>query len=169
MKKPPEYIIILQMCTTNNNHMMHFSWDMKRDAQKFLSFWTISDHFLPFCPFFAPNNPKNQSFAKMKKNRGDIILQKCTINYNQMIFICYAVPWIVCNGCNCYFSFWVIFCPFTSKNQNLQKNWKDCMDISSFYNSVPKIMIICYTVPEIWCMTDVIIFHFRPCFALLPS
>ena len=29
-------------------------------------------------------------------------------------------------------------------------------------------MIICYTVPEIWCMMDVIIFHFRLFFALLP-
>ena len=29
-------------------------------------------------------------------------------------------------------------------------------------------MIICYFVPEIWCVTDVIvIFHFRPFFALL--
>ena len=33
--------------------------------------------------------------------------------------------------------------------------------MSSFYKSVPKIMIICYTVPEIRCMTDVIvIFYF---------
>ena len=32
----------------------------------------------------------------------------------------------------------------------------------SFYTSVPKIMIICYTVPEIWHVTEVIIiFHFR--------
>ena len=30
-------------------------------------------------------------------------------------------------------------------------------------------MIICYTVPEIWCMTNVIvIFHFGLFFALLP-
>ena len=29
-------------------------------------------------------------------------------------------------------------------------------------------MIICYTVPEIWCMTNVIIFHFGPLFAILP-
>ena len=28
-------------------------------------------------------------------------------------------------------------------------------------------MIICYTFPETWCMTDVIIFHFGPFFALL--
>ena len=34
---------------------------------------------------------------------------------------------------------------------------------------VPKIMIICYTVPEIWCMTDAIfIFHFGLFFTLLP-
>ena len=30
-------------------------------------------------------------------------------------------------------------------------------------------MIMCYTVPEIWCMTNVIIFHFGPFFALLPK
>ena len=27
------------------------------------------------------------------------------------------------------------------------------MEISSFYTSVPKTMIICYTVPEIWWVT----------------
>ena len=33
--------------------------------------------------------------------------------------------------------------------------------MSSFYTSSPKIMIIWYTVPEIWRVTDVIvIFHF---------
>ena len=36
---------------------------------------------------------------------------------------------------------------------------------SFFYNSAPKIIFICYTILEIWCMTDVIIFHFRPFFA----
>ena len=36
----------------------------------------------------------------------------------------------------------------------------------SFYKSVPKIMMISYTVPEIWHVTDVtVIFHFR----LFPS
>ena len=37
------------------------------------------------------------------------------------------------NGCNCYFSFWAIFCPFTSvtaaKNQNLKKMKKTSGDI----------------------------------------
>ena len=34
------------------------------------------------------------------------------------------------------------------------------LEISSFYNNVPKIMIICYTVPEIWHVTDFILGHF---------
>ena len=37
-----------------------------------------------------------------------------------------------------------------------------------FYASVPKIMIICYTVPSIWRVTDVlVIFHVGLFFALL--
>ena len=56
------------------------------------------------------------------------------------------------------------FLPFyhrnSPKNQNLKK-WKKHLKILSFYNSIPKIMIICYTVAEIWQVTDVIvIFHF---------
>ena len=39
-------------------------------------------------------------------------------------------------------------------------------EISSFYAIVPKIMIIGYNVPEIWCMTDVIIFQFGLFFTL---
>ena len=53
------------------------------------------------------------------------------------------------------------------KKWKFQKNEKKNLEMSSFYTSVPKIMIICYTVPEIWCMTDVVIFHFQPFFALL--
>ena len=50
-----------------------------------------------------------------------------------------------------------------------QKNEKKCLEITSFNTRVPKIMIICFTVPEIWHVTDVIvIFHFGLCFAILP-
>ena len=60
MKKTLEDIIILQMCTINDSHMIYDSWDMEYIGQN-LSFWTI------FCPPAAPpppphNNPKNQSF-----------------------------------------------------------------------------------------------------------
>ena len=93
-KKTPGDIIILHMCTTDDNHMMNGSWDMEYDGQNVLSFWTI----------FAIYHPK-----KPKKNKH--------------------------------------------------------LEISSFYTSVSKIIIICYTVPEILCVTDaIIILHFEPFF-----
>ena len=57
--------------------------------------------------------------------------------------------------------------PISPKNENFKK-MKKPLEISSFYTSVPKIMIICYAVPEIWHVTHVIfIFHFRLFFVLL--
>ena len=48
--------------------------------------------------------------------------------------------------------------PNSPENQNLKK-MKKLLEISSFYNGVPKIMIICYTVPEILHITDVTVFN----------
>ena len=59
MKKTPGDIIILHMCTINDNHMMYGSWDMEVDGQN-----VILDHFSAFLP---PNNQKNQNFEKLKK------------------------------------------------------------------------------------------------------
>ena len=88
-----------------------------------------------------------------------------------------------------FFSFWTIFCPLsplphpfplppplppppptlaTQKNQNSEK-MKKHLEISSFYRSAAKIMIECYTIPEIWHVMDVIIFHSGLFFALLCS
>ena len=47
--KTPGGIIILHLCTTSDNHMMHVPWDMECKRQ----FFAILDHFLPFYP------PKN--------------------------------------------------------------------------------------------------------------
>ena len=44
-KKMPGDIIILHLCTTNDNHMKYGSWDIERDRHNFLPFSTI------FCPF----------------------------------------------------------------------------------------------------------------------
>ena len=95
IKKAPEDIIILHKCTINGIYMMYGSWDMKCDKHK---------------PCFtALNNPKNQNFEKMKKIWGDIfILHKCIKNHDHML------SWdMVHDRCNCYFSFWTIFCPCT--------------------------------------------------------
>ena len=80
------------------------------------------------------------------------------------IIICYTVPKIWCM--TDYFSFWATFCPFTPLTP--QNTKKKHLEISLFYTSVPNIMIICYNVPEIGLMTDVIVmFHFGLFFALL--
>ena len=36
LKKTPGYIIILHICTVNDNHMMYSSWHMEQDRHNFL-------------------------------------------------------------------------------------------------------------------------------------
>ena len=143
--------------------MMYGFWDMKRDKQNFLCHFGLLFALLP------PNNPKSQNFEKLKKISGSIIiLHKYIQDHDHML---YCSLDMARNGFNCYFSFWVIFCPFISlaaQKIKIKKKWKKIQEISSFHNCVPKIMIICYTSPERWCVMDVIIFHFGLFFALLP-
>ena len=80
MKKIPQDIIILQMCTINDSRAV---WFLSYGVQ-----WTeCFCQFGPFLPFYSPNNPKNQNLKKMKKPPGDIItLHMCTINGNHMTY-----------------------------------------------------------------------------------
>ena len=57
-----------------------------------------------------PKQPKKWKIQKMKKKHVNIIiLHKCTKNHDHML----CCSWdMLCDRCNCYFSFWVIFCPF---------------------------------------------------------
>ena len=69
-------------------------------------------HFGQFFALLGGNNPKNQNFEKMKKVPGDIIiLHKCTKNHDHMLHCSLDMAR---KGFSCYFSCWVIFCPFTS-------------------------------------------------------
>ena len=128
--------------------------------------FVILDHFLSFYP---PNNPKNQNFEKMKKPPwGITILHMFTLNENHMMYGSWDSE---CNEQN-FLLHWTVFCPFTPLTtweiKTLEK-WKKLQEISSFYTNVPKIMIICYTVPRIRCVTDIIfIFYVGLFFALLP-
>ena len=68
MKKNPGEIIILNMSTINENHMMY--------RQNFFSFWAF---YMPL----PSTNPENQNFEKIRKTPGKIIiLHKCTIYNN---------------------------------------------------------------------------------------
>ena len=61
MKSTAGDIIILHMCTINDNHRMYGSWDMKHDGQNLLLFWTI------FCPFTHLTTRKIKILKKWKK------------------------------------------------------------------------------------------------------
>ena len=161
MKKTLRDIIILHVY---NKQQSYDVWFLRYGVwqTEFLPFWTI------FCNSI-PLTPKNQNFKKMKKPPGDIItLHMCTINRNHIMYSSWDMK---CDWQN-FLSFWTVFCPFTpitTQKIKTLKNWKKHLEILSFYTSVPKIMIRCYTVPEICHVTDVIvIFYFGLFFALLP-
>ena len=71
-------------------------------------FFVALGHFCPITPLTAR---KSKLKKKMKKSPGDvIILHKCTKNHDRILhFSCDTER----DRCNCYFSFWAIFCPFT--------------------------------------------------------
>ena len=118
MKKTPGGIMILNVSIINENHMMYDSWDMKCTRHIFV----ILGYFLSFYPY---NSPKNENFKKMKKTPGDIFLHKCTTNHDNKLYCSWDMAR---DGCNCYFSFWTIFYPFTiitARKMKISKKWKN--------------------------------------------
>ena len=61
-KKTPGDIILLHMCTINQDHMMYGSWDMKFNRQ---NFFVILGNFLSFYP---PNTLKNENIKNVKNH-----------------------------------------------------------------------------------------------------
>ena len=77
LKKTPGHIIMLHICTINDNHMIYGSWDMERNRKNFFS------HSGPFFALLPPYEPRKSKFWKNEKNTWRyIILQMCTINDN---------------------------------------------------------------------------------------
>ena len=162
MKKHPGDII-LPMCTTNDIWLLRYKIHQTQ-------FFIILGQLLPFYPPPSPLTAWKMKISKTwEKTPGDIIiLHKCNKNCNHWLYCSWDMTRDRCN----YFLFWDILFPFTPLTANSPKNkhfkkWKKRLDIS-FNMSVPKSTIICYTVPEIWHVMDVIdIFHFEQFFALL--
>ena len=140
-------------------------WFLRYEVwQSFLSFWAI------FCPF-TPQQPKKSKLKKKKKDKNSWRYHHFTKMYQKSssyatLFLRYGTWWI-----NCYFSFEATFCPSTPPPPHppppAAYKIKMLEDIISLYKCT-KIMIICCTVPEIWQVTNVIIFYFGLLFVLLP-
>ena len=111
-------IILLHMCTINQDHMIHSSWDIKCKGQSVLPFWAI----LPFDP---PNNPKNQNFEKKKKMEntfGDIIiLHLCITNDDHMMY----GSWDTEHNRQNFLSFQALFYPFNPLQPRKLKFWNN--------------------------------------------
>ena len=130
---------------------------MQCDRENF--FWSFWATFWPFTPI---KTKKNQNFEKYH-------FTQCTKNHDHMLYCSWDMGH---DGCN-YFSFWAIFCPFTpitARKIKIYKMKKQFLEISPFYTSAQKAMIICYNVPEIWCVMDVTAtFHFGLFLPFYPS
>ena len=144
--------ILLHMSTINEGHMIHGSWNIMCNTE----FFVILGHFCSFIPWL----PRKSKFWK---------IDLCTINDNHMIYA-FSFFVIFCSFIHLttqkiiwcmvreiwsrinrffFFSFLVVFCSFTTLKLQNQNFWKKdkTLEISSFYTRVPKVMIICYTVP----------------------
>ena len=161
-KKTPRDIIILHKCTENHDHILYCSLDMTCNELFFILAY--------FLPFYLPNSLKNHNLEKVKKT---LEISSFYNSVPKIMIICYTVPeiWCVTDVIIFHFgSFFALFIPLTAQKIKILKTWKKSLEISLFYICVPKIIIRWCTVPEIWCMTDVIvIYYFWLFFALLPS
>ena len=124
------------MCNINEDHIMYGSWDVKHH-----NFLVILGHVLSIYP---TKTPKIQNFEKIKQTPGDIIiLHKCTINHDHMLYCSWDM---IRDGCNFYF---FILCYFFAllHLQRSEKSWK-------ILKKWKKFLEIWCMVPEIWCITD---------------
>ena len=96
-------VILLHMCTINEDNMLYGSWDIRHDKQSFLSFWVI----------FAlqpSKQPEKSKFWKNEKNAWKYcILHLHTTNDDHRMYC----SWDMEPDRQNFLSFWTIFCPFT--------------------------------------------------------
>ena len=139
------------MCTIDEDHMMYGSWDIRHNRQNIL-FWVI------FCPLTLL---ANQKIKIWKKN------EKRAWRYHHFTQLYQKYPEIGRIADVIVIFHFFAFYSLTAQKIKIWKKRKTHQEVSWFYKSVPKIMIIRYNYSEIWCVTDVIvIFHFGLFFAM---
>ena len=102
--------------------------------------------FYHFLPFYRRNNPENQNFEKMRKKPWRSYKREvCDVKFLRyearqtkfFIILGHCLPFHTTDN------------PKNQKFKKMKKKTK-ILEISLFYTSVPKIMIIYYTVSQIW-------------------
>ena len=151
MKKTPRDIIILHKCTKNHDHPLYCSRDVARDR------CNCYFHFGVYFSLLTLSEPKKSKFQSNEKTPWRY--HHFTQTYQKLwSYAILLLRYMVRDGCNCYFLFWAIFCPFTpltARKKKILEKWKNSnnksnLEILPFYTSVLKIMVICYTFPKIY-------------------
>ena len=158
MYKKPADIILLHMCTINEDHMMSGFWNIRHDRQSFLSFWAI------FCPLTLLTTWKIKILKNLKKGTQDIILHLCTTNDYHMM---YGSSDMEHDRQNFFVTLRLFFAPI--QKIKMLKKWKRYLEILSFYTCVPKwksndIWFLRYGAPQSEFV--LILNHFLPFYTL---
>ena len=106
----------LEINETNFSRYYHFTrvyhewqsydvWFLRYDVQQ-TELFVILGHFLSFYP---NKNLENQILKKWKKSEDIVLLHKCNINHDHMLYCSWDT---VCDRRNFHFSFWALFLIF---------------------------------------------------------
>ena len=130
-KKTPGDIILLYMCTINEDHMMYGSSNIGYDGQSFLSFW-------PFFALLPLWQPRKSKFWKNEKNAQRYY--HFTILYHKWPSWYYS-SWDMERNRQTFFAildhFLHFTSPLTTQKIKILRKWKKTPDIWSFYTCVP--------------------------------
>ena len=89
-------------------------WFLRHGA-RWREFFVILDNFLPIYPL------KSRKSKILKKWIKGLEILSFYTSVPKIMIMCY---WdMACDGCNCYFSVWAIFCPFTQKGKKIMILW----------------------------------------------
>ena len=128
MKKMPGDIILLCASYVHHKWRLYNTWFLKYKVQQ-TNFFVILGHFLLFHP---SDNSENQNSEKLKKSRKILSFYTCVLQMT----ITWCMVHETWNATDIFLSFWTML-PY----------FGPCLEISSFYTKVPKIMIRWYMVP----------------------
>ena len=122
-------------------------------------------HFGPYFAFLLPWRLRKSKFWKNTWRSYHFTHVYLKLQSYDVWFLSYGV-WRT--DFFCHFGPFFVLLPTTRKMKILKK-WKKCMEISSFYTSLPWITIIWCMVPAIWSVTDRFFCHSWTFFAFLPE